>query len=156
MQPVAFSEVSRSLLSQAFRACKGLDLSDGVHIIQSIATRAAGLLRGFEVDDVDAQQQAEALAEVIAKREDIFTDEQREDVATALKESMDFKQLMDEAMVPLESLDADMLIETQHGWEESGFQDDSNCVTEPFVSEEVLDQLIATLREKCAEDEITV
>jgi hypothetical protein len=158
MQPAVFSEVSKDLLSQAIRACQGLDVCDGTAIITSIATRAAGLLHGFEVNDVDVRQGAEALAELVEKREDVFSDEHRADVASAFTEAINFKLLMDDAMLPLELLDPDMPIDTEDGWEECGLweesglwsQDNSNCV-HAQVTEEVLDQLLVTLRESCAE-----
>jgi hypothetical protein len=127
-------------------------LSDDSAIVKSIATRVSALLRAFEVDDVDVRQEATALAQVVEQREDVFNIEQREEVASAFKEAMDFKQLMEEAMIPLESLEVDVPMDFQDRWEDSGLwsQDDSSCATD-----EVLDFLIATLKESCAEGAVT-
>lgn len=157
LQPVhgsaSFSEVSLDMLRKALRACRGLEVSDGTAIITSVAQQAAGLLRGFEVDDQEAQQEAEALADFVETHEDVFSDEQRIEVACAFKEAMDFKQLMENAMLPLDaSLDIDVHMDSEDVWEESGlWSEESTC-----ANEEVLNQLIATLKESCAEGAITM
>lgn len=158
VQPFVCSEVSTDLLRQALRACRGLDISDGTLLCSSFATRASWLLRGFEVHDAEAQQLAEALVKLIENRKDVFSDAQQADVVTAFKEAMDSKQLLDEAVPTLELLDADMSIDTDDGWEDSALwsQEDSALWSQTGCAiDEVLDQLIATLRESCSEGLIT-
>lgn len=144
-------EVSLDLLRQALKACRGLDISDGSVIITSVATKAASLFQGFAVDDVDAQREAQALAEIVEKRADVFNDEQRAEVAIAFKEAMDYKQLMEDAKVSLDSnmmqLDMEDQWENAELWSQVGF----TC-----ASEEGLDFLIAALKESCAEGAVSI
>jgi hypothetical protein len=101
---------------------------------------------------------AEALVKIIENRKDVFSDAQQADVVAAFKEAMDSKQLLDEAVPTLELLDADMSIDTDDAWEDSALwsQEDSALWSQTGCAiDEVLDQLISTLRESCSEGLIT-